>query len=102
MPDTLRPRCSVCGFSWDWGRDDAIGMVAESPELYALALEDVGGIGAGALAGAADHLWRMVDTLRFGTERLWWLAHDPDATPPAVDAEALARLRPPGSRSVAV
>jgi len=102
VPDAAGQRCSACGFSWDWGADDAIGMVAESPELFAQAVAHLGDVAADDRPALAVHLWRMVDALRFGAERLWAITLDPGAPPPRYDLDAAAGLRPDAGASVVV
>lgn len=73
--------CPACGFDWTTDLESAVLAVLDAPGRYAHAF--AGRDGPRSMVDGSqsprEHLWAAVDVLRFGTERLWTLALDPDA-----------------------
>jgi hypothetical protein len=97
--------CDECDFDWTVGFDQAVEVVARSPDRYAELFAHVDPGPAGDAAGVwspRQYLWHVVDVLRFGAERLWALGVDPDAGVMAWDEKAMAAVRERSPLSVAV
>jgi len=113
-PPTGTGTCEECGFDWSLPIQEAVALVRGSPERCALLFAGTGPQEALREAAARDHsadpgrwspaayLWHLVDVIRFGTERLWTLALDPEAGVPGWSQEEVAAARRYDGLSVAV
>jgi hypothetical protein len=93
QPDS--PACAECGYDWEITRQDAIELVAQSPDGVAAAIAAIEDSmrRTGDRWSASMYVWHLVDVLRIGTERLLTLAYDPGRGITCWDENALAKAR---------
>ncbi|MGD0321050.1 MAG: DinB family protein [Acidimicrobiales bacterium] len=96
--------CPACLFSWTMDREEALGLVRQSPPRYvrALMVRNPRLSTRPGVWSPCEYLWHMVDVLRIGTERLWTLTLEPTIGVPCWDENELARVRSYANLSVPV